>query len=207
MSTALTPDSDDPTPRPARQWNRTSATRTAILDAALAVFLESGYEDANVADIVQRSGRSVGSIYHHFGGKPELFIALWENTQDGYFAAAAQAVAEARSRGVRSPAGLFSAGARAYLHAAWQNRVAVRMFLSDYGPPQLRALERERSQAWIRQNSTLLAVDDSPLSRVRVSVLTSIVGDGAREVIQLDSEQEMSQIVEATMEIIGRVAK
>lgn len=206
MSTALTPESADPTPRPTRQWGRTSATRTAILDAALEVFLEVGYEEANIADIVQRSGRSVGSIYHHFGGKPELFIALWESTQDGYFAAAATAVAKTRSRGERSPAALFTAGAEGYLLAVWQNRVAVRMFLSDYGPPQLRALERERSQTWIRQNSMLLAVDDSPLSRVRVSVLTSIVGDGAREIILLESEEEMSQIVDATLQFIARVA-
>ena len=206
MSTALTPESDGAAPRPARQWNRTSATRTAILEAASEVFLAEGYENANIADIVRLSQRSVGSIYHHFGGKPELFIALWESTQDAYFAAAALAVAEARSAGERDPAALFAAGGRAYLTAVWENRVVVRMFLSDLGPPQLRALERERSQTWVRQNSTLMAVEDTPLNRVRVSVLTSIVGDGAREIILLESADEVSQIIDATMEFIRRVA-
>lgn len=205
MSTALAPDPDGRSSRPTRQWNRTSATRAAILDAALEVFLEAGYENANVADIVQRSERSVGSIYHHFGGKPELFIALWEETQNAYFAAAADAVAKARKK-QSDPATLFIAGARAYLMAVWENRVVVRMFLSDFGPPQLRALERGRSQTWIRQNSALLAVDDTPLGRVRVSVLTSIVGDGAREIIHVESKREVAQIVEATLEFIHRVA-
>ena len=58
------------------QWSRTAQTQRALLDAARAVFTERGFSDASIADVVERAGSSVGSLYHHFGGKSELFLAL-----------------------------------------------------------------------------------------------------------------------------------
>ena len=60
------------------QWARTAETQRALLDAARAVFTEQGFADASIADVVERAGSSVGSLYHHFGGKSEMFIALWQ---------------------------------------------------------------------------------------------------------------------------------
>jgi AcrR family transcriptional regulator len=55
-----------------------SATRRRqILDAALRSFEENGVEGTTVADVRRLSGASVGSIYHHFGGKEELASALY----------------------------------------------------------------------------------------------------------------------------------
>src|SRR5881397_3930751 len=56
---------------------RSAARRRAILDAALAVFTERGYHQASIEEIRDRSYASVGSIYHHFGGKEELAAALY----------------------------------------------------------------------------------------------------------------------------------
>jgi AcrR family transcriptional regulator len=61
-----------------RQWARADATRQALLTAARAVFSSQGYADAGIAEIVTRSGISVGSLYHHYGGKAGLYLALWE---------------------------------------------------------------------------------------------------------------------------------
>ena len=58
------------------QWARTAETQRALLDAARAVFAEQGFSDASIADVVERAGSSVGSLYHHFGGKSELYFAL-----------------------------------------------------------------------------------------------------------------------------------
>ena len=63
------------------QWARTAETQRALLDAAREVFTEQGFADASIADVVERAGSSVGSLYHHFGGKSELFIALWQDLQ------------------------------------------------------------------------------------------------------------------------------
>jgi AcrR family transcriptional regulator len=51
--------------------------RAAILDAALAEFTEHGVAGASIDAIRRRSGASVGSIYHHFGGKDGIAGALY----------------------------------------------------------------------------------------------------------------------------------
>ena len=84
-----------------------------------------------MADIVDRSGASIGSIYHHFGGKKELFLAIYERLS----ADVEQRIAEA----ARGAAGLdsrqaFGVHARAYLDAIWQNRRAAMMIASGDVP-------------------------------------------------------------------------
>jgi AcrR family transcriptional regulator len=51
--------------------------RAAILDAALAEFNAHGVAGASIEDVRRRSGASVGSIYHHFGGKDGIAGALY----------------------------------------------------------------------------------------------------------------------------------
>ena len=92
------------------QWGRTAQTQRALLDAAREVFTRQGFADASIADVVERAGSSVGSLYHHFGGKSELFLALWQEHQLAYEEAASTAVAAARQAGVDDPAKLFAAG-------------------------------------------------------------------------------------------------
>jgi AcrR family transcriptional regulator len=51
--------------------------RARILDAAVEVFAESGY-DAKMQDIATRAGVVPSVLYDHFGSKRELFITLLE---------------------------------------------------------------------------------------------------------------------------------
>jgi len=55
----------------------TVTTPRAILDAALACFSEAGYEQTTIEQIRARSGASIGSIYHHFGGKDQIAVSLY----------------------------------------------------------------------------------------------------------------------------------
>ncbi|WP_245787334.1 TetR/AcrR family transcriptional regulator [Amycolatopsis saalfeldensis] len=48
-------------------------TRTALLDAARAVFAENGYERATVRTIAARAGVDAAMVNHWFGGKEGLF--------------------------------------------------------------------------------------------------------------------------------------
>src|ERR1700758_2631090 len=66
----------------ARRWAKTGATQQRILDAATEVFATRGFSAATMADVVAGSGASIGSIYHHFGGKNELFLAIFEQMAD-----------------------------------------------------------------------------------------------------------------------------
>jgi AcrR family transcriptional regulator len=53
-------------------------TRTALLDAARAVFAEQGYEGATVRAIAARAGVDAAMVNHWFGGKQGLFAAAME---------------------------------------------------------------------------------------------------------------------------------
>ncbi len=51
-------------------------TRESILTAALEVFSQDGFSAARLEDIAQAAEVTRGAIYHHFGSKEELYIAL-----------------------------------------------------------------------------------------------------------------------------------
>jgi len=51
--------------------------RDGILSAALECFLVRGLDGASIEQICRRSGASVGSVYHHFGGKEGLAGAVY----------------------------------------------------------------------------------------------------------------------------------
>src|ERR1700679_1509418 len=55
---------------------RLVARRRAFLEAGAAVFLEKGYANATLDDIIVRSGGSRQTLYSLFGGKQGLFEAL-----------------------------------------------------------------------------------------------------------------------------------
>ncbi|HEX3711317.1 MAG TPA: helix-turn-helix domain-containing protein, partial [Trebonia sp.] len=132
----------EPAPRQPReraagswQWARTAGTQRALLDAAREVFVEQGFANASIAEVVQRASSSVGSLYHHFGGKSELFIALWQEHQAAHDEAASTAVAKAKRAGVTDSFELFSVGARAYLEGSWQRRDLAILFFNGDSPP------------------------------------------------------------------------
>lgn len=50
-----------------------------VLGTAIRLFTEQGYFNTSVPAIVRESGVSTGSIYHHFGDKEGVAIALFNN--------------------------------------------------------------------------------------------------------------------------------
>jgi TetR/AcrR family acrAB operon transcriptional repressor len=53
-------------------------TRQDLLDAALTVFSKNGYTASRLENIAQAAGVTRGAIYHHFGSKSDLYLALIE---------------------------------------------------------------------------------------------------------------------------------
>jgi AcrR family transcriptional regulator len=187
------------------QWGRTAQTQRALLDAARDVFARQGFAEASIADVVERAGSSVGSLYHHFGGKSELFLALWQEHQQAYEDAASEAVAAARQRGVTDPAELFCAGARAFLEGSWQRRDLALLFSTGDGPPGFELMKRRRGHEWISQNDTLLRLTDTSLDRLYAAVLTSLIGEGAREVAAARTKAQAGRIIDAVLEYAARL--
>lgn len=58
------------------------ATRDRLLDAAVAVFSEKGYEGARVGDIARRAGLTTGAIYARFENKADLLREAIERSSE-----------------------------------------------------------------------------------------------------------------------------
>jgi len=64
---------------------RSEETRSRILESAIKLFSDRGFNDASVDDICAEAGLSKGAFYHHFESKQALFLALldgWLKTID-----------------------------------------------------------------------------------------------------------------------------
>ncbi|MGW7514293.1 TetR/AcrR family transcriptional regulator [Streptomyces sp. NPDC054796] len=187
------------------QWSRTAETRRTLLTAAREVFGEQGFAEASVAAVVKRAGSSVGSLYHHFGGKSELFLALWEDHQTTHERSAASAVAKARESGVHTPLGLFTVGARAFLDCSWQRRDLVRLFMDGDGPPGFELVRRTRNREWIRQNAVLLGIGTDSVDRLTAAALTAVMGEAGREIAMCATRRQADEITEAALVLIQRL--
>lgn len=60
---------------------RTQKRRRDILSASLRCFLQHGVDAATIEQIRHGSGASAGSIYHHFGSKQGIAVALYVEGQ------------------------------------------------------------------------------------------------------------------------------
>jgi AcrR family transcriptional regulator len=67
-----------------RHVDRGVARRMAFLLAARQVFLEQGYEQASVNDVVRRAGGSLATLYAQFGNKEGLFLAVTLDQNDRF---------------------------------------------------------------------------------------------------------------------------
>ena len=193
----------------ARQSDRAAATRDALLTAAREVFTTQGFTEANITDVVARAGASVGSLYHHFGGKADLYLALFEDYQTRQEERAARAVAAARAGGTSSPYELFLAGSRAYLEGCWEDRELARLFLTGGGPAGFELVARRRYRDWIRLNELLLARADDPAeptTEVLVMVLTSVVSEAGAEVAVSDGRDRAHRVIEDVLTVLARIA-
>ncbi|HEU4387636.1 MAG TPA: helix-turn-helix domain-containing protein, partial [Blastocatellia bacterium] len=57
-------------------------TRAAILEAALELFRERGYEQTTMRAIAEKAGVALGNAYYYFHSKEHLIQAFYDRTQD-----------------------------------------------------------------------------------------------------------------------------
>jgi TetR/AcrR family fatty acid metabolism transcriptional regulator len=57
--------------------------RSAILNAALTIFVTRGYHDTKVSEIATQAGVAEGTLYNYFVSKEELLLALFDEKWGG----------------------------------------------------------------------------------------------------------------------------
>jgi len=162
-----------------RTSERGAATRSSLLAAAREVFISKGFAEAGVTDVVARAEASVGSLYHHFSGKADLYLTLWEEFQARQTLRTKEAARAARAAGESDPMGVFVRAARAYLEGCLEERELAALFMRGDGPPGFDVVMRERLQQWAQRNAALF--DDD---RALVVVITGALAAAVSEVVR-----------------------
>jgi AcrR family transcriptional regulator len=66
---------------------RGARSREVVLDAAERLMAEQGYDSATLARLVEEAGIPASSIYHYFGSKEGVLLAVMERGADRFFEA------------------------------------------------------------------------------------------------------------------------
>ncbi|NUW35307.1 TetR/AcrR family transcriptional regulator [Nonomuraea sp. SMC257] len=189
--------SDVEQPVTARTSERGAATRTALLKAAKEVFVSKGFAEAGVTDVVGRAEASVGSLYHHFSGKADLYLTLFEEFQAKQAQRTSQAAREARAEGESDPMKVFIRAARAYLDGCLEEREVAALFLRGDGPPGFEVVMRDRLRKWAERNAALFDDDEGAL----VVVITGALAAAVSEVVRTGDRD----LAEDVLAIIGQI--
>jgi AcrR family transcriptional regulator len=150
-------------------------TRTALLDAALALTREKGFEQTTLQDVAERVGMTTGAIYGNFKNRDELFMALavrqWAPIRPRFapgasFAELMRAVAEAVLASIpdRRPAAVGALTFRAYA----LRHESVRASFSEEMAKGLAA-----GATWMQ---AVFAADDLPMpAEIMVRVINALI--------------------------------
>ena len=72
-------------------------TKERIVDAALQLFREHGYEATTMRMVAEAAGVSLGNAYYYFAGKDQLLAAFYREVHEAHVAAARPRLATART--------------------------------------------------------------------------------------------------------------
>jgi AcrR family transcriptional regulator len=131
--------------------------RAAILDDALEVFSDRGFNQASLDDVAARGGISKALIYEHFASKRELQLALLDSFVHELIARVVGAIGAAESNEAR-----LRAGIEAFLEFAEDRPAALRLLTRNISDPDAgEAIDRLREEA-AGAVATMMVADAPP---------------------------------------------
>lgn len=181
-----------------RNEDRSRETRQALLSAARACFVESGYAATGTPEIVRLAKVTRGALYHHFTDKADLLGAVVK--------AEAQAVADEINEQASQPDSALGAlvdGARGYF-SAMSKPGRARLLLQE-GPSVLGAeamskLNNETSTATLKDGLAMALGVSANDDAIPVDALSEILGSGfdraALAVAQGESQERYQKAFE-----------
>jgi AcrR family transcriptional regulator len=131
-----------------RRERKKAATRQAIADAALRLFLERGYDQVSIRDIADAADVSTTTVFKHFSGKEALVFDQEKDRESALIAAVRQ-----RAAGQDIPDALRQHVLGTWLPIAAHPRMAEFTDLVDSTP----ALRAYAERMWTRHTDSLSA--------------------------------------------------
>ncbi len=189
----------------ARTSDRGTATRSGLLAAARDVFTSAGYAAAGVTDIVTLASASVGSLYHHFSGKADLYLTLYDELTRELAEQTRSAVRQAREAGISDPMQLFLTGARRYLDACIEHRELAAVFARGDGPPGFELIWRQRLAEWVTKNTEFFARGGEPLDEAAAIVMTGGLTLAVIEVSLAVDAARARRIADSVIQVLSRL--
>lgn len=89
------------TAEPALPTPRGEQTKQLIVETALRLFRENGYEQTTMRAVAREAGVSVGNAYYYFGSKEHLIQAFYEEIQQEHLRRSRAALAASKDFGER----------------------------------------------------------------------------------------------------------
>ncbi len=171
--------------QPASQRSRAERTRSAVLEAAEALFSERGFDATRLEDIAERVGIRRASIVYYFKDKRELYDAVLANVFGSLHAELSQAISRHRPVRERIEAGV----------SAWVDFVGRR-------PTVARIILREVADATTERRSAVLVHTRPFAELVRREILERPDFRDAR-LARVDPVQVASIVAGATVFLVA----
>jgi AcrR family transcriptional regulator len=131
-----------------RRERYAALTRSAVLDAAKALFVAKGFEATSVEDIAKLSESSKGAVYHHFSDKKELFAEVFRASEAAIIQTTVESMVESAP-----PWDQIEDATRAFLRgyvADDEARALLRQAIGVLGWERVRALDEETALPILR---------------------------------------------------------
>jgi AcrR family transcriptional regulator len=170
------------------QQQRAEATTAALVEAARELFAEDGYAATSLDAVVAKAGVTKGALYHHFGGKRELFTAVFVAEQARLTAAIVDAYGAHRD-----PWKAFAAGAAAFIKACQEpgiQRIVLLDAPAAIGWEKIRQLETgslRMVEAGLQRAIEAKAIDPRPVEPL-ASLLFGGICESAMAVARSDDQ-------------------
>jgi AcrR family transcriptional regulator len=168
---------------------RTQARRESIIEAAVELFEEAGYQGTSMSELARRLGGSKATLYGYFPSKEDLFVAVVQTFATAHLAEAT-AIVEAAIGSGPALAPLLRKAGRCVLQVMLNDRRAIlvyRMVMaeagrSDLGPLFHRAGPQQLADALTRlfadamQRGVIRTLDPTITAMQFMALLTAETG-------------------------------